>query len=59
MGGRDMRRLGGTWRREIIEIVLKLVRNQDAWTYIKRHQVTVSQWVSLWPIFEFHAWETG
>ena len=54
------RKLGvDTWQKEETERVLQVTGTKTIREYIDRRQVTVEEWVSLQPVFEVYAKDTG
>ena len=58
--GTKVRRLGEkTWTKKGPDRLLQAAGNKQVQEYIDKRQATLAEWVSLWPIFEVYAKETG
>ena len=53
------RRRDGSWRQVMTEAVLQGTETQALRTYVERQHATVAEWVSLRPIFDVFARDTG
>ena len=54
-----MRLEDDTWKKEVKYRVLQAAGTKSLREYIDKREVTVVEWVALWPMFEVYAKERG